>query len=66
MRGKARVPRRLREHVARESGYRCGYCRTPQSIAGFRLTVEWDRSRIRQQSRSDELQRAVVWFEGHI
>jgi hypothetical protein len=40
MRGKARVPRRLREHVARESGYRCGYCRTPQSIAGFRLTVE--------------------------
>jgi hypothetical protein len=40
MGGKARVPRRLRGRVARAAGYRCGYCRTPQSIAGFRLTVE--------------------------
>jgi hypothetical protein len=40
MGGKARVPRPLRERVARTADYRCGYCRTPESIAGFRLTVE--------------------------
>jgi hypothetical protein len=38
--GKARVPRRLRERVARAAGHRCGYCRTPESIAGFRLSIE--------------------------
>jgi hypothetical protein len=38
--GKARVPRVLRERVARTAGSRCGYCRTPESIAGFRLSVE--------------------------
>jgi 5-methylcytosine-specific restriction endonuclease McrA len=37
---KARVPRPLRERVARTAGYCCGYCRTPQSIAGFRLSIE--------------------------
>jgi HNH endonuclease len=37
---KVRVPRRLRERVARTAGYCCGYCRTPELIAGFRLTVE--------------------------
>ena len=40
MAGKARVPRRLRERVARTAGHRCGYCRTPESIAGFRLSIE--------------------------
>ena len=40
MAGKDRVPRTLREHVARMAGYRCGYCRTPESIAGFRLSIE--------------------------
>jgi hypothetical protein len=40
MTGKARVPRGLREVVARTAGYRCGYCRTPESIAGFRLSIE--------------------------
>ena len=40
MTGKARVPRRLRELVAMAAGYRCGYCRTPQTIAGFRLSIE--------------------------
>jgi HNH endonuclease len=40
MGGKARVPRRLREGVARTAGYRCGYCRSPESIAGFRLSIE--------------------------
>ena len=37
---KARVPRRLRERVARTAGYCCGYCRTPERIAGFRLNIE--------------------------
>jgi hypothetical protein len=37
---KARVPRRLRERVARTAGFRCGSCRTPESIAGFRLSIE--------------------------
>ena len=40
MAGKARVPRPLRRRVARMAGYRCGYCRTPESIAGFRLSIE--------------------------
>jgi hypothetical protein len=38
--GKARVPRALRERVARTADHRCGYCRTPESIAGFRLSIE--------------------------
>jgi hypothetical protein len=37
---KARVSRRLRESVARAAGGVCGYCRTPESIAGFRLSIE--------------------------
>jgi hypothetical protein len=37
---KARVSRRLRDQVARAAGYCCGYCRTPELIAGFRLTIE--------------------------
>jgi 5-methylcytosine-specific restriction endonuclease McrA len=40
MAGKARVPRRLRERVASTARHRCGYCRTPESIAGFRLSIE--------------------------
>jgi len=40
MSGKARLPHRLRERVAKTAGDRCGYCRTPQSIAGFRLSIE--------------------------
>ena len=40
MAGKARVPRPLRERVARMAGHRCGYCQTPESIAGFRLSIE--------------------------
>jgi hypothetical protein len=38
--GKARLPRRLRDRVALTAGYRCGYRRTPQSISGFRLSIE--------------------------
>jgi hypothetical protein len=37
---KARVPHRLRERVARAAGFCCGYCRTPQSIVGYRLSIE--------------------------
>jgi hypothetical protein len=40
MSGKARLPRHLRERVSVAAGYRCGYCRTPQSISGFRLSIE--------------------------
>src|SRR5438105_10785235 len=37
---KARVPRRLREQVAKQAGYCCGYCRTPERISGCRLNIE--------------------------
>jgi hypothetical protein len=37
---KARIPRRLRVRVAQAAGHCCGYCRTPESIVGFRLSVE--------------------------
>jgi hypothetical protein len=37
---KARVSPRLRERVAKAAGYRCGYCRTPETITGIRLTIE--------------------------
>jgi hypothetical protein len=40
MAGKSRVPRRLRVRSARSAGYLCGYCRTPENIAGFRLSIE--------------------------
>lgn len=37
---KARVSRRLRERVARTADHHCGYCRTPERIAGFRMNIE--------------------------
>jgi hypothetical protein len=37
---KRRVSRLLRERIAQAAGYCCGYCRTPERIAGFRLTIE--------------------------
>ena len=37
---KPRISRQVRDRVATESLYRCGYCRTPQSIAGYRLTID--------------------------
>jgi hypothetical protein len=37
---KARIRRRLRERIAAAAGFVCGYCLTPERIAGFRLTVE--------------------------
>ena len=35
-----RIPRRLRDNVASAAGYCCGYCRTPEALVGFRLTIE--------------------------
>jgi hypothetical protein len=40
MTGKARIPRRLRERVAQAAGYCCGYCRTPERITGYRMTLD--------------------------
>ncbi len=37
---KARVSRVLPDRVAQTAGHICGYCRTPEWIAGFRLSIE--------------------------
>lgn len=37
---KVRISRRVREQVSKQAGYQCGYCRTHQSIAGYRLTID--------------------------
>src|SRR5438309_1301918 len=37
---KKRVSRKLRERVTEASGRSCGYCRTPESLAGVRFTIE--------------------------
>jgi hypothetical protein len=58
---KARVPRRLRERVARAAGYRCGYCRSPQSIAGFRLTVE----HVIPEAKGGETVEQNLWLACH-
>jgi 5-methylcytosine-specific restriction endonuclease McrA len=61
MAGKTRVPRRLRERVARAAGYCCGYCRTRQSIAGFRLTVE----HIIPEAKGGETVEQNLWLACH-
>jgi hypothetical protein len=58
MAGKARVPRHLRERVARTAGDRCGYCRTPQAIAGFRLSIE----HIIPESKGGETVEGNLWL----
>jgi 5-methylcytosine-specific restriction endonuclease McrA len=40
MTGKARIPRHLRDRVAQAASYCCGYCRTPERITGYRMTVD--------------------------
>jgi 5-methylcytosine-specific restriction endonuclease McrA len=37
---KSRISQRLRERIAAAAAFACGYCLTPERIAGFRLTVE--------------------------
>jgi 5-methylcytosine-specific restriction endonuclease McrA len=59
--GKARVPRRLRERVARTAGHCCGYCRTPQSIAGFRLSIE----HIIPEARGGKTVEENLWLACH-
>jgi hypothetical protein len=61
MAGKARVPRRLRERVARAAGYRCGYCRTPENIAGFRLSIE----HIVPKAKGGETTEENLWLACH-
>lgn len=37
---KARISRRLREQIAEAAGHEYGYCRTPQHIVGYPLTID--------------------------
>ena len=34
------VPKALREHIAAEAGYRCGYCLTDQRVSGAQMHIE--------------------------
>jgi len=34
------IPRELRRRVAREGGYRCGYCLSAEKIVGMRMTID--------------------------
>jgi hypothetical protein len=61
MTGKARVPPGLRERVARTAGYCCGYCRTPQCIAGFRLSIE----HIIPEARGGKTVEENLWLACH-
>jgi hypothetical protein len=58
---KERVPRGLRERVARAANHRCGYCRTPECIAGFRLTVE----HIISEARGGQTVEDNLWLAWH-
>ena len=35
-----RIPRELRERVARQAGYRCGYCLTAEAVVGTEMEVD--------------------------
>lgn len=37
---KVRISRHVRERVSEQAGYQCGYCKTSQGIAGYRLTID--------------------------
>jgi HNH endonuclease len=58
---KARVPRRLRQRVARTAGHCCGYCRTPERIAGIRLNIE----HIIPESRNGKTVERNLWLACH-
>jgi HNH endonuclease len=53
-----RVSRQLRERVARSAGYVCGYCRTPERIAGFRLNIE----HIHPESKGGQTVEENLWL----
>jgi len=61
MAAKPRVPRHLRERVERTAGYRCGYCLTPQSIAGYRLTIE----HIKPEAKGGKTVEENLWLACH-
>jgi HNH endonuclease len=61
MTGKPRVPRRLRDRVARTAAYRCGYCLTPETIAGFRLSIE----HIIPQAKGGKTVEENLWLACH-
>jgi 5-methylcytosine-specific restriction endonuclease McrA len=57
MTDKGYVPRDVRQRVARTAGYRCGYCRTPEQIAGFRLIIE----HIIPKAKGGKTQESNLW-----
>lgn len=58
---KAHVSRGLRERVVRAASNACGYCRTPEAIAGFRLIIE----HIVPQARGGQTVEANLWMSCH-
>jgi hypothetical protein len=58
---KARVSRSLRARVAATAGHCCGYCRTPQRIAGFRLNIE----HIIPEARGGKTVEENLWLACH-
>jgi 5-methylcytosine-specific restriction endonuclease McrA len=58
---KVRVSQRLRQRVAKAAGYCCGYCRTPERIAGFRLSIE----HIIPEARGGQTVEANLWLACH-
>jgi hypothetical protein len=58
---KGRVPRQLRERVAKTAGWACGYCRTPESIAAFRLNIE----HIIPEARGGQTIEENLWLSCH-
>jgi len=58
---KARVPASLRAKVAKAAGYCCGYCRTPESITGLRLSIE----HIIPESRGGKTVEENLWLACH-
>src|SRR5262249_50825314 len=58
---KARVSRSLRARVARTAGHCCGYCRTPERIAGFRLNIE----HIIPEARGGKTVEENLWLACH-
>ena len=58
---KGRLPHRLRERIARTAGYACGYCRTPEAIAGFRMSIE----HIIPDAKGGETVEENLWLSCH-
>lgn len=48
----------LREEIAHEAGFRCGYCQTPQSLINIRFEVE----HLRPKSRGGLTERENLWL----